>query len=91
MNTELALRIEKLEPKLRALASKLSRDGHHADDLFQQAAIRILTTCTPSDSDSKIYLHAKSAMLHAVRDETVYTKYVGRRRRADRQARRRRR
>jgi RNA polymerase sigma factor (sigma-70 family) len=77
MNNTLAHRIEKLEPRLRKLASSLARDAFQADDMFQQACIRILNTCQPDDPENVLYKRARSAMMHVLTLEAIYNKVVG--------------
>jgi RNA polymerase sigma factor (sigma-70 family) len=63
---KLAARIATLEPKLRKLAASMTADQFLADDLFQAAALRIITTCSENDPDGILFLRGKSGMRNMI-------------------------
>jgi len=78
MTTDLlAARITALEPKLRKIAHSMARDDSQADDLFQAAALRIISTCSDDDTDALIVLRGKSAMRNEIKtNQTRYNNVV---------------
>jgi RNA polymerase sigma factor (sigma-70 family) len=69
--------IASITPRLQKLAVYMTNgDTFRADDLLQNAMVRILTTCNDETDEHIIYLRAKSAMLHTVRAEATYNRVV---------------
>ena len=70
-------RIEKLEPKLLALAKGYARTAFEADDIHSEIVLEIVKRSSPTDSDARILTVAKWAFYHMNEKNTTYTKYVG--------------
>lgn len=70
-------RITKLLPRLRYIALSMTNgDEYRADDLVQNAMVRILKTCDEATEDHIVFLRAKSAMLDTVHSEKTYNRVV---------------
>lgn len=73
----LGLRIEKLEPRLRMIAARFSRDPHEAGDIFSHVCESILRSSKPDDSDTRILRLANLRAGDYVNAQSTYTFYVG--------------
>ncbi len=64
-NTEsfpaLESRIQALEPRLRSIAARFTRDPHEADDLYSEMVTGILLRCKAADNDAFLVQCAKWA------------------------------
>lgn len=77
MTSNLETRIAAITPRLERLALSMTNgDTLRAEDLLQNAMVRILSTCNDETDEHIIYMRSKSAMLHTIRAEQTYNHVV---------------